>query len=77
MQIETIGKYQFHLIAHEISASGRWDPFLTVMKFDDEIQDFRCVVEKRHITGETYDDYNDAIEAARRAGNALIASGQI
>jgi hypothetical protein len=77
MQIETIGNYQLHLIAQEISASGRWDPFLTIMKFDDETQDFRCVLEKRHVVGEAYDDYNDAIEAARRAGNALIASGEI
>lgn len=77
MQIETIGKYQLHLIAHEISGSGRWDPFITILKFDDDRQDFKCVLEKRRATDHEFTDYDAAIEAARRAGTALIESGTV
>jgi hypothetical protein len=77
MQIETVGKYQLHLIAHELSAKGEWDPFITILRFDDEQQDFRCVVEKRRAADHPYSSYEEAIEAARRAGNALILSGKL
>jgi len=73
MQIETVGKYQLHLIAHELPGS-LWDPFVTVLRFDDELQDFKCVLEKRRAADEPCSSYAEAIEAARRAGNALIAS---
>lgn len=76
MQIETIGKYQLHLVAHEVS-SGRWDPFITILKFDDENQDFKCVLDKRRAADHEYDDYEAAIDAARRAGTALIESGDV
>lgn len=76
MQIETLGKYQLHLVAHEV-ASGRWDPFITILKFDDERQDFKCVLDKRRAADHEYDDYEAAIEAARRAGTALIESGAV
>jgi hypothetical protein len=72
MQIETIGKYQLHLIAHELSGSGRWDPFIAIFRFDEDAQDFKCVLEKAHASEETYADYNDAIDAARRTGKAFI-----
>lgn len=74
MQIETIGKYQLHLIAQELSPSGQWDPFLSVFRFDDEAQDFKCVLEKQHVSDKAYVDYDEAIEAARRAGNDFIRS---
>lgn len=77
MQIETIGKYQLHLIAHEIAESGRWDPFFTIMKFDDQAGDFRCVLSKRQVSGEPFTNYEAAIDAARRAGNALIEAGEV
>lgn len=73
MQIETIGKYQLHLIAHEVAAS-RWDPFITIMKFDDAAQDFVCVLEKHHV-GTPQASYEAAIEAAREAGTAFMRSG--
>lgn len=77
MQIETIGKYQLQLIAHEIGSDGRWDPFITILKFDDESQDFRCVLEKRRVADHDFTDYHAAIEAARQAGTALIESGKL
>jgi len=75
MQIETIGKYQLHLIAHELPGAGKWDPFVTIMRFDDEAQDFKCVVDKRRAGDQPYPSYEEAIDAARRAGSALIQSG--
>lgn len=73
MQIETIGKYQLHLIAHEIGPS-RWDPFVTIMKFDEDAQDFVCALEKHHV-GAPCSSYEAAIEEARQAGTAVIRSG--
>lgn len=77
MQIETVGKYQLHLIAHELSDSGRWDPFVAIFKFDDDSQDFKCVLDKQRASEQAYDDYEEAIEAARRAGTALLESGKL
>jgi hypothetical protein len=77
MQIETVGKYQLHLIVHEVSESGQWDPYLAILRFDDDAQDFKCVVEKRRVSDHAYSDYDEAIEAARRAGNSLLASGRL
>lgn len=72
MQIETIGKYQVHLIAHELSGTAGWAPFVEIEKFDDDKQSFVCVVEKRRAAAEPLPSYEEAIEAARLAGNALI-----
>jgi hypothetical protein len=73
MQIETMGKYQLHLIAHEVGTS-HWDPFVTVLRFDDEAQDFLCELDKHHV-GTPRPSYEEAIEAARRAGTTFIRSG--
>ena len=72
MQIETIGRYQLHLLAHELPGGRGWDPFVTIMKFDDVAGDFRCVVEKRHASETPSPNYEEAIEIARRAGTALM-----
>lgn len=72
MQIETLGQYQLHLIALELSGSGKWDPFVAVFKFDENAQDFICVYEKQRASAEPLGSYDEAIEAARRAGNALL-----
>jgi hypothetical protein len=77
MQIETIGKYQLHLVAHEVAGGQRWDPFITIFKFDDATADFRCVVEKRHAATEAFDTYEKAIEAARLAGTMMIEKGDV
>ncbi|HJV72766.1 MAG TPA: hypothetical protein VJ654_00965 [Noviherbaspirillum sp.] len=77
MQIETIGKYQIHLIAEELPASNLWEPYVSIFKFDDELQDFSCVLEKRRVSEQGFSEYAEAIEAARRAGNALLETGQI
>jgi hypothetical protein len=77
MQIETIGKYQIHLIALQISDSGRWDPFVTILKFDNQTGDFKCVLEKRRASSQPLGSYEEAIEAARRFGNAHIEAGHL
>ncbi len=74
MQIETIGKFQLHLIALEI-ADTCWDPFVTIMKFDDSAQDFVCVLEKHH-AGDPQASYEEAIEVAREAGTNYMHSDQ-
>jgi hypothetical protein len=71
MATETIGDYQLHLIAHELS-DGRWEPYLKIDKFDVERQDFICVLEKYRVTESPLEDYEIAIEAARQAGNNFI-----
>lgn len=75
MQIETLGQYQLHLIALELS-SGKWDPFVAVFKFDENAQDFICVYEKQRASEEPLSSYDEAIEAARRTGNALLKQGK-
>jgi len=77
MQIETIGKYQLHLVAQEVAGGQRWDPFITILKFDDAIEDFRCVLEKRHASTETFDTYEKAIEASRLVGTKMIERGEV
>lgn len=77
MAIETIGNYQLHLIAYELSRSGLWDPFVTIMKFDDATQDFRCVLEKHHASDQPFATYEEAIDAARDAGTALIEARKV
>ncbi|RJG06506.1 hypothetical protein D3870_11220 [Noviherbaspirillum cavernae] len=77
MAYETIGDYQLRFFAYELSESGMWDPFVTIMKFDEQSQDFKCVLEKHHASEVPLATYDDAIEQARRAGNALIKSGKL
>jgi hypothetical protein len=76
MAIETVGKFQLHLIAYELPGSGKWDPFVTIHKFEDEIQDFICIVEKYHASDQAFETYDEAIAEARRAGNALIGAAE-
>ncbi len=76
MAIETIGKYQLHLIALEASQEGGWDPYVSVFKFDDDEQDFKCLLEKHPASASPLASYEAAIEQARRTGNTLIASGR-
>lgn len=71
MATETIGKHQLHLVAYELP-NGRWDPFLSVYRFDEEAEDFRCVIEKYHASEVPLESYEAAIEEARRVGNQLI-----
>lgn len=70
MQIETVGQVQLHLVAHELPG-GRWDPFVSVYRFDSEKEDFECVIDRHHVSG-PFDSYEAAIDAATRAGNDLI-----
>lgn len=77
MAIETIGNYQLHLIAYELSPSGLWDPFVTILKFDEQAQDFKCVIEKHHASEKAFASYDEAIDQARRAGTALIEAGKV
>ena len=77
MATETIGKYQMHLFAYQLPENGRWDPFLKIDKFDEEVQDFKCVVENRPVSDMPFATYEEAIEQARRVGNTLIEEGKI
>jgi hypothetical protein len=77
MAIETIGKYQLHLLAYEMPGSDQWDPFVTIERFDDARQDFVCVVERRHAADEPSASYKEAIEVARRFGTRLIETGAL
>jgi hypothetical protein len=77
MATETLGNYQLHLIAYEISGSGTWEPYLKIDKFDEAKQDFICVLDKHRVTENPLASYDDAIEAARRAGNQLIREKKI
>jgi hypothetical protein len=72
MQIETVGKYQLHLFAYELPVSGLWDPFVTILEFDDEVKDFKCILERHHASEAAFATYEEAIDAARRTGTALI-----
>ncbi|NEX59644.1 hypothetical protein [Noviherbaspirillum galbum] len=76
MQIENVGPYQLHLIAHELSAPNTWDPFVEIYRFDEAMQDFRCVQEKQRASAEPCASYEEAIERAREAGNALVRNWQ-
>jgi hypothetical protein len=75
MATETIGKYQLHLIAYELPGSGGWEPYLSIDRFDDDAQDFTCLVEKYRVSDEPFASYSEAIEEARRVGNTLIKTG--
>jgi hypothetical protein len=77
MATETIGKYQLYLTAYELPGSGLWDPFVTVLKFDENAQDFKCVLEKHHASDTAFETYEAAIDQARRAGSALIAERKL
>jgi hypothetical protein len=76
MATETIGKYQLYLLAYELPESGLWDPFVTVLKFDDAAQDFRCIIEKHHASETAFDTYEAAIDEARRVGTMLVEGQQ-
>jgi hypothetical protein len=77
MATETLGNYQLHLIAYEMSGSGKWEPYLKIDKFDEAKQDFICVLDKHRVTETPLESYDAAIEAARRAGNQLIREKKI
>lgn len=76
MAIETIDNYQLYLIAVELP-SGQWDPFVTILKFDEDAQDFKCVVEKHHASDNAFATYDEAIDEARRVGTAMIETGKL
>jgi hypothetical protein len=77
MAYETIGEYQLHLFAYELSETGKWDPFVTIMKFDNQSQDFKCVLERHHVSEVPFASYDEAIDEARRVGSALIEEGKL
>jgi hypothetical protein len=77
MATETIGKYQLHFFAYELPGSGQWDPYLRIDKFDDDAQDFKCLIENRRASDKPLATYEEAIEQARRTGNMLIREGKV
>jgi hypothetical protein len=78
MAIETCGKYQLHLIAHQLPENGRWAPYLMIHKFDDSSSRFACVLDKHRVAGDTvFETYDEAITAARDAGNAILEARKV
>lgn len=75
--IETIGKYQLHFFAYQLPENGQWDPYLKIEKFDDEEQDFKCLIENRPVSDKPFATYEEAIEQARRVGNRMIVDGEV
>jgi hypothetical protein len=72
---ETIGKYQLHLFALQSSERGQWIPYLTIHKFDDASGNFECILEKHRVSdNDVFASEVQAIDEARRAGNAWIAA---
>lgn len=74
--IETVGNYQLHLFAYELPQSGLWDPFVTILRFDDMRQDFVVVLEKHHVSNKAFATYDEAVSEARRTGTAMIEQGK-
>lgn len=73
MTYETIGKYQLHFFAVQLSDNEKWVPYLKIERFDDDAEDFQCVVDKAHVPGHpVFDTEGEAEEAARQYGNALV-----
>ncbi len=73
MAIETYGKHQLHLIAYQLPENGQWAPYLMIHKFDDESANFKCVLEKHRVGDDAvFPTYDEAINEARRVGNALL-----
>jgi hypothetical protein len=77
MAIETIGHYQLHLFAYEVAGTGLWDPFVTIFRFDDNAADFKCVLKDHHASEQPLPSHDAAMDAARRAGTALVESGKV
>lgn len=78
MAIETYGKYQLHLIAYQLPEQGRWAPYLMIHKFDDRSGSFACVLDKHRVAGDAvFETYEEAIDAARNAGNALLEAHKV
>lgn len=73
MADETVGSFQLHFIAYELP-DKRWDGFVTIDRFDHEIGDFRRLVDRRPVHRRGLPSYEEAIEEARKEGNALVSS---
>jgi hypothetical protein len=78
MAIETVGKYQLHLVAYQLPENGQWAPYLMIHKFDDGSDSFQCVLDRHRVAGDrVFATYEEAIEAARHAGNAVLEAGTV
>lgn len=78
MAKETIGRYQLHLIARQVSGSGKWAPYLVIERFDDSAGDFKLVLETQRVAGDAeFDTEEAAEEAARQHGNILVREGRV
>ena len=68
---ETVGPYSLHFIAYP-AADGTWRPFITIDKFEQNLHDFRRIVEKQPVHVSGFSSRQAAIEAARQEGNRMI-----
>ena len=73
MTIETIRNYQVHLTARPVSASGPWVPYVAIDRFDENLQDFSCFMERHRIGDDRVFETEDAaIEEARKYASSLL-----
>lgn len=77
IEIETLGKYQIHLLALEVAQPPGWDAYLSVVHFSDAAQDFVPVLEKFEVPGGPFADRASALDAARMLANSLLQQGEI
>lgn len=75
MATETVGHYQMHLTALQVPGKESWAPYLVIDRFDEAAGAFLPALDKHRVDpGAEFPSYEDAIEAARRAGNAWVAA---
>lgn len=78
MAIEYFKNYRLELIPFELSGTDQWAPYLAIYKFDDALQDFRCVFVKQRVSGDAvFACEADAVDESRLVGNALIETGSV
>jgi len=77
MTVEHFGKYQLEFIPLELAGIRRWAAYLAIHKFDEDKQDFVCILEKHRVSDSEFSTEEEATNEARKAGNALIKSGNL
>jgi hypothetical protein len=66
------------LVAYQLPENGQWAPYLMIHKFDDGSESFQCVLDRHRVAGDRlFATYEEAIEAARHAGNAVLEAGTV
>jgi hypothetical protein len=75
MQTEHFGNLRLELVPFELP-DNRWTPYLAIHRFDTQLDDFVCVMEKQRVGEAVFDTPEEAIDEARRIGNFLVETGK-